>query len=204
MSDPGKTSFELSTTLRAVRAIRGRPCPRSILQSRQTRTGEAAAPSQPSCCAKIGQPLPAAFTVSRAPSPIVRTRRQRVSSRQASRGVSGSNPAATSSRHNASTGAELRTVTPSASQRSRPKSNARIGACAKFRCGLVSRMTCRCSHLGFCPDNCPGDPPDVCAGGSQLAGFEGKDLVGVAGFEPATPSSRTRWRPDQHESASKY
>jgi hypothetical protein len=45
-----------------------------------------------------------------------------------------------------------------------------------------------CLDLGFCPDNCPGISLDVSAGGSQLTGFKGIDLVGVAGFEPAVPN----------------
>src|SRR5579862_5210789 len=43
----------------------------------------------------------------------------------------------------------------------------------------------------FCPDNCPGCPgPHRVRSASAL--FVWGFLVGVAGFEPATPSSRTR------------
>jgi hypothetical protein len=43
----------------------------------------------------------------------------------------------------------------------------------------------------FCPDNCPGEPLQASVPVGQDAELSAERLVGVAGFEPATPSSRT-------------
>src|SRR5580704_11876362 len=43
----------------------------------------------------------------------------------------------------------------------------------------------------FCPDNCPGEPLRASVPVGQDAELSAERLVGVAGFEPATPSSRT-------------
>jgi hypothetical protein len=90
---------------------------------------------------RCGVPWSSSSIVSRAPSPIDWTRRQRSSPRQASRGQAVLNPAATNFRHSSSTGAYPRARRPSGSQRFEPTSVARIGACVDRCWRLASAMT---------------------------------------------------------------
>ena len=78
---------------------------------------------------------------------------------------------------------------PRASQRFEPRSVARIGVGKIFFRGRPSSNRFRCD---FCPGNCPGLTLGAVAEVSQQIGLLRLSLVGVAGFEPATPSSRTR------------
>ena len=87
---------------------------------------------------RCGVPYLSSATVSPAPSPIERTRRQSVLRRQASSGQAGLKPAVTSLRHSSSTGAYPCTMMPSASQRSEPMSSARITACGICCWRLIS------------------------------------------------------------------
>src|SRR6516165_2754010 len=56
----------------------------------------------------------------------------------------------------------------------------------------TSELPARPANPRFCPDICPGAPVPGLAGAAQRSELEERSLVGVAGFEPATPSSRTR------------
>jgi len=107
-----------------------------------------------------GVPCRSSVTVSRAPSPIERTRRQSVWPRQASRGEAGLKPAAISSRHSSSTGACPCALMPSASQRSEPMSVARTGACERCWWRLICETT-----------SCPGPSISEAQRAASALGF---------------------------------
>jgi hypothetical protein len=82
----------------------------------------------------------------------------------------------------------------------RASANAFRAASYLARFALMRRPTTSVFKIGgggsldrrFCPNNCPGAPSAGRAKGKQRVDLFGDVLVGVAGFEPATPSSRTR------------